>query len=166
MKKKLCLILTLVIFTALAVIPFAACTGDNGNSGSGNSEYALQTDKKYIRDDDTNKTAYEQNYVLFRADGTGERRCYYIYNGEEDSKYNEDYTIKFKYTYVDSDKSAVVCLFDSVEYGKKHPAGGDKVSSDWTALYTVSKNVCAAGGSGYTFFINEDYLKQLPNFGK
>ena len=156
MKKRLCLILTLVIITVLAVIPFTACTDDG--------EYALKTDKKYIRESDINQETSGQNYVLFRTNGTGEYK--YLYISSVSSDYNEDYKINFKYVYADSDKSTVICLFDSIQFGKNHP---NNITGyyDWSKMFTVSKDVvCSVGGTGYTMYINEDFIKEIPNFGE
>ena len=166
MKKRLYAILSLVLLAVFATGLLAAC--DDGKSDqSGNnlikSEYDLQMGKKYIRSSDTNKKIYEQEYVLFRANGTGELRHFYV--SESSPQYNNDYIIQFKYIYADGDKSTVVCFFDSVTYGSKH-SETEKVSSDWSKLLSVSKNVITNVGSNYIFFINEDYLNDLPNFGK
>ena len=154
MKKRLCLILTLVIITVFTATVFSACGGE-----AHNGEYNLQSGKKYIREDDAKDLAYEQNYLLFNADGTGEYRNYYIFDGDLYSKYNEDYTIKFKYTYVDADKSAVVCFYDSIEFGEYHNDERDTYSG-WSRLYTVSKNVICTASSSMVFYINDNYRKE------
>lgn len=161
MKKLVYSIFTIIILMMFAIIPLTGCSNGAGNGN-------LQMNTKYIHEADVNKKGNEQRYVLFRANGTGEQKVFFISDVAE--TYNEDYTIQFKYTYVNSDKSAVACLFDSVEYGDKH-SDNQKVSTDWTAFYKVSKNILINDGSNrgvsYTIFlINENYLKSLPNFGK
>ena len=153
MKKRLGLILLTVVVACFALFGLSACDS--------NVEQ-LQTNKKYIYSSDVGEDADKQAYYIFNSDGTGKYRYYFYF--DIDSIFNEDYTVKFRYTYVDNDKSAVVCLFDSVTYGSDN--GTYRVSTTWTKLLSVSKNVlCIAGTGGYGFYINQDYLKTVPNFG-
>lgn len=122
--------------------------------GDDNAELAFNT--KYIAWRTAGDDKDEQSYVIFYKNNTGEYRYYGGF-------LEYDYTIKFKYTYVDKDKSAVMCFYDSIE--------GKRISKDentWTAVFTVSKNALMANGSAnYSYFINEKYLKEeLPNYGK
>lgn len=154
MKRKICVLFFLVICTVLSVSTLSACESNIG---------ALQTDKKYIAEGDTKDPENEQRYYIFYSDGTGKYIEYDVDSNTAFSYYDTDYTITFKYTYADDDKTAVVCFYDSVTYGSKQ--GGEyRVPTTWSVLLTVSKNVlCTTGGS---FYINEDYLETIPNFGK
>lgn len=154
MKKKLVGFILLIVTVCCAVFSLSACGVNSGNVAG------LEMDKKYIYYDSVNEDKNEyESYYIFYANGTGKRRCFKIVTSSVD-----DYTINFKYTFVDKDKSAVVCFYDSVDYGDKHNTSY-KPSSDWSVLLTVSKNVlCSAGIYGYSFYINENYLKTIPNF--
>lgn len=150
MKKKLVIFVSLIICSLALLLALSACDSPS-NDGSD-----LQFDKKYIAKEHANKDT--EGYYLFHSDGTGIYKYY-----DEEYDYTVDYTVSFKYTYADNDKTAVVCLFDSVKYGSKHSASSlFNVGTHWTSLLTVSKNViCTTGGNVY---INEDYLKEIPNF--
>jgi len=156
MKKKIILAFVAAVIAVFACFAFTGCGAELGQDTD------LQMDKKYTWKEDEN----DYSYVIFYSNGTGEYRVLDVDTDPRFTYDDEDYLIKFKYTFVDSDDSAVVCFYDSVEYGAKH--GNPKISSTWTRLFTVSKNVlCYAGGSGYSFYINEDYLEStLTNFGK
>lgn len=157
MKRKICIALLIAIVACFAVCLFSACGGS-----------ALKMNDKYILDIDVKENENEQVYFIFYSNGTGKYKYYYNHVSSIDSSYNytNDYTITFKYTYADGDNSAVVCFYDSVEYGSNHTQNGSTVSTSWTRLLTVSDNVlCYASSSGYTYYINENYLKTIPNFG-
>ncbi len=144
MKKKLIIFVSLIICSLALLLALPACDNTAGS---------LQYDKKYIAEGHANND--KERYYLFHSDGTGIYK--YFSSGYT---YAYDYTVSFKYTYADEDKTAVVCLFDSVEYGSKDTE--KSVSTDWSELLTVSKNVLCTT-NGY-FYINEDYLKEIPNF--
>ena len=126
---------------------------------------ALAMDKRYISEDDVKKEYNQQLSYVFHSNGTGEYTRHYDYISIfEDGSSHLHYKIHFKYTYVDSDKSAVVCFYDSIE--RLDGDDGTMNPTNWSMLLTVSKNVLATAGSyGYGFWINEDYLKKIPNFG-
>lgn len=153
--KKLAKFLSLfAVLVAMfgALVAFSAC----------DSEYELKMNTRYIDEEDTDLATEQQTYYIFNSNGMG--AYHYYYNSSYDGVY--DYVITFKYVYADSDKSAVVCFYDGVEYSDNHIAT-KSVSSEWNRLLTVSGNVLASAGSyGYTFFINENYLPQIPNYGK
>ena len=151
MKKKIILALVAAVVAVFACFAFAACSGDGD----------LQMNARYIIEDDINEKDYQQTYFEFFSDGTGVYRYYY-----KGTSTLYDYELTFKYTYADNDKSAVVCFYDSVVYGKDNITA--KVSTEWMRLLTVSKNVlCYVSTSGYTYYINQNYLNStLQNFGK
>lgn len=177
MKKKIlsiCLI-TLLLISAICIC--AAC-----DNKSDNDIGKLQMNKKYIAKSTINSELTEQDildrsseyltyehYYIFYSDGTG--IC--VYN-DIDFHYNirvhRKYTLHFKYTYVDNDKSAVVCFYDSVDDTSTVVSTNEPHAyplKNWTTLLTVSQNViCTAGTSGYSYFVNEDYAKQLTHFNE
>ena len=158
MKKIIILALVAATVAVFACFAFAGC----GAEFVGNTD--LQMNKKYIYTKSVNRINDKQSYYVFYSNGTGKYREYS--QTADGDVLNLDYTVTFKYTFADTDKSAVVCFFDSVEYGKAN--GSYEVYTTWTRLVTVSGNVlCWAGTYGYSFYINEDYLNStLTNFGK
>ena len=158
MKKKLVIFVSLIICSLALMLALPACDKPSDDA-SGAEVSDLQYAKKYIPKAHVNNDT--DCYYMFLADGTGIYRYYYKY---EDALFDAtdiyDYTVYFKYTYADNDKSAVVCLFDSVEYGSTDNM--KDVKTNWSIMLTVSKNVlCTTSGS---FYINEDYLTEIPNF--
>lgn len=139
----------IIIATLICSLAFTAC----------NTDAKLAMDKRYISESDVRKDAEKQVYYIFHSDGTGEYTYHY------DGTYTHShYILHFKYTYVDGDKSAVACFYDSIE-SLANDEGYKPVG--WSELVTVSKNVLATvGTSGYVFWINEDYLEELTNFRK
>ena len=149
--KKLAFFIMLIITTLCCVFAFPGCDEDVSK---------LAMNKRYINEADVDKDADEQQSYVFHSNGTGEYT--YHFNGGYPNRYH--IVIHFKYTYVDSDKRAVVGFYDSLE--RLEDDDGKFNNNGWTSLVTISKNVLAtADSSGYTFWINEDYLKTIPNFG-
>ena len=143
--KKIAVFTMLIVITLCCAFAFTAC---------GKDELTLVMDKRYIFENDAKKDADKQASFIFHSNGTGE---YTIHDDYYDI--HEHYVIHFKYTYADSDKSAVVCFYDSITR-----LDGDDGSSHtkWSRLVTISKNVLVTSASDY--WINEDYLKTIPNF--
>ncbi len=149
--KKIATVVIMIIAALICSFSFVACS---------NTDVSLAMDKRYIYDGAVNKDAEKQIFYVFHRDSTGEYT--YHYDGTYEHYH---YIIHFKYTYVDGEKSAVVCLYDSLE--RLDGDDGSSISTRWSELVSASKNVLATVGSkGYIFWINEDYLKELPNFGK
>ena len=168
--------------TATCFATLAACDSNDNGKNIG----ALKTEKKYLEESTVNSTLTEQDiidsaddfyltyqqYYIFHSNGTGE----YVYNGidYESGGYivHAKYTIKFKYTYVDDDKSAIACFYDSLEnnstvIGDYNTGNPFPYSfNSWSRLITVSNDVLCLTGTGYTFYVNEDYAKKLTNFNK
>ncbi|MDE7454320.1 MAG: hypothetical protein K2M64_00630 [Clostridia bacterium] len=176
MKKKFFALLLATLLIVCTVVTLVAC-----DDKSSNDIGKLQINKKYIIKSTINSELTEQDiidkssqyliyecYFIFYSDGTGifvNNRITY-----QSTTVHCKYTLHFKYTYVNDDKSAVVCFYDSIEdnstiLSTKNPYVYSL--NDWTTLLTVSKNViCTAGTSGYTYYINEDYAKELSNLNK
>ena len=160
--KKLAIFMMLIIIAICCMFAFSACEEDDNVS-------VLAIDKRYILANDVKKEVNKQDSYVFHFDGTGEYTLHYDYilwdEANDEKNTHNHYKIHFKYTYVDGDKSAVVCFYDNIE--RLEGDNGKANPTDWSALLTVSKNVLATAGSyGYVFWINEDYLKAIPNFGK
>ena len=153
--KKFAIFMMLIITTLCCVFAFSACE-DNDVS-------ELVMDKRYIREDDAKKESQQQSSYVFHSDGTGEYTFHYDGYNDYD---HEHYKITFKYTYADGDKSAVVCFYDSAEALEGNYDGGYGLGylTKWSRVLLVSKNVLVLGGT--EVWINEDYLKTIPNFGK
>ena len=150
MKKLRYLIMSVFLICLSAVLILCACgEGDSPSAGGG-----LVFDKKYV------SGAFgedRENYLLFRSDGTGD----YVRNSET---VDEHYTIHFKWFYADGDESAVMCFYDSVEYGEDHT--GSTIRNSTHYLVTVSERVCTSSNTSSTCYINEDYVGKLENYGK
>ncbi|MCH5147375.1 MAG: hypothetical protein J1F61_05175 [Clostridiales bacterium] len=143
--KKIAVFLMLVVVTLCCAFAFTACGSDG----------KLAMDKRYIFSSEVKKDAAEQSSFVFHSNGTGEYTLHDDYS-------HAHYVIHFKYTYADSDKSAVVCFYDSIT--TLDGDDGSYTSTNWSRLVTISKNVLVTGAS--TFWINEDYLKTIPNYSK
>lgn len=157
MKRRFFAIFLATVACFGALFALSACGGVS----------SLQMNKKYIDEEYVKDAEAQQSYYLFRSNGTGICKFYYDYDSPYDPSedFTVDYTVTFKYVYVDNQREAVVCFYDSVEYGEAD-TGEYKVVSDWSVLLTVSRNVlCSAGTGGYTFYVNEDYLGEIPDFG-
>ncbi|MCM1194654.1 MAG: hypothetical protein NC332_01835 [Firmicutes bacterium] len=173
MKKKIFAAIILCALLVGMLVSLTAC---------GEEEViTLQTDKKYVYEGlINNETTYEeliasnqfgtiQRYYVFHDDGTGE---YFLdsvaYIGSSSVHYK--FTLYFKYTFADDEKSAVVCFFDRCDNKSvkiKDGSAFDVSFENWSELFTVSENVISlVTTGGYSFFINEDYAKTLTNFNK
>ncbi|MBD5132009.1 MAG: hypothetical protein HDT28_05405 [Clostridiales bacterium] len=160
MKKKLFILLALVLCLT-PVFGLVAC----------NSDADLQCKVKYICDDSNlrGEDDYKKEYVIFSKNGYGLYH-YYLEHLASGSYYYEsytlEYTIKFKYSYLDADKSTIACYYDSISYGDKHTEEKPKNGhNSWSKMFTVSKNLLMSS-DGKTF-INEDYLdEEIPNYKK
>ncbi len=169
MKKKILSFVIVLMLIALSLVTLIACKDNSTEVVYG---------KKYILSDDVNEDADKQCYYVIKDDGTMIYRYYKIYNEKTDETQIIDYILQYRYTFVDSDKSSIVCFYDSLidssvyidKDGKTFPLKDYYVYSlpdkDDSALIMVSKNVLCIAGTGYTFYINEDYVKTIPNFNK
>lgn len=144
--RKLAVFAILLVTTLCCAFAFTAC----------GSDAKLVMNKRYIYYVEVKKDVAEQSSYVFHSNGTGE------YTNHTDDNYgsHKHYVIHFKYTYVDKEKSAVVCFYDSLE--RLEGDDGKYTSTTWSSLVTISKNVLATGSS--TLWINEDYLKTIPNY--
>ena len=162
MKKFLTkLILSVACVTALATC-LVGCGENNG--GTAGDTPSLRYNSKYYTE--TSGPEEERGYYTFSANGTGKYYNYYHYESSYSGDITENYTVSFKYTYTNADKTRIACFYDGVTYTDKD--NQKDVSSSWTHVLEVSENVLLSQGQYgyYIAAINEEYLKQLPNFGK
>ena len=173
LKKRL---LAGVAAVALCVSVMAACVGcGNRNSGgtadTNKSETTviqtvtspLKFNSKYYTD--MEGTAEERGYYTFSENGTG--KCYYYYFFQyKDTLEIENYTISFKYTYTNADKTQIACFYDGVSYTAKD--NQKDARADWSRIFDVSEDVLISMSQygRYVAAVNEEYLKQIPNYGK
>lgn len=160
--KKIAVFTMAIIVALICSFAFTACIGTNAAAPADVAKLVMN--KRYIRDEDVGKDADKRSSYVFHANGTGEYTEHYD-NGDTVWGYHQHYVIHFKYTYVDGDKSSVACFYDSIER-LEGDDGGYETDTTWSCLVTVSKNVLTTVGLGYTFWINEDYLKTIPHFGE
>lgn len=181
MKKKVLAILFAIVLVATSLIALTACKEEKTD------DYALVYGKKYIYSSDVRVKVTEQRYFIYYRNNT----CKYHYYSTATTAENEvltfEFTVDYRFTFVDGDNSSIVYFYDSVtddstyadangnvgsladsEYWKTH----SELYSDYLpktddcGLITVSNNVlCTAGAFGYAFFVNEDYVNSIPNFG-
>ena len=181
MKKKIFAMLFVLVLIATSITALAACDKTGGSKNIG----ALQMEKKYLAEKTVNSGLTEedilarpeeyltyQSYFIFHSNGTGEYVCNKVSYELGGYEVNAKYTIRFKYVYADDDKSAVACFYDGLDNRSIILSNNKKGETynydfaDWSSLITVSKYVLCVTGAGYSFFINEDYVKQIPNFNK
>ena len=156
MKKKLIAFLCALIACLGMLFAFTAC--DNGLPSTTES---LTFGKKYIYDAHVSREAEKQRYYIFNSNGTGQFHYYYA-----DEDQIEHYTIDFKYTFADNEKSAVICFYDSVTYASDHTEEKSE-GTFWDTFLGISKNVLTYTGTyGFSYYICEDYLPEIPNYGK
>lgn len=158
MKRKTLLILVAFLITAISLATFVGCTDKN------RVENKLTYDRKYIYDDHIDKSEGEQIYFIFSSDGIGKYHCYQERPNYEDRP-NDVYSYTISFIYINNTENGVVyCFYDSVEFdavdNAKYVFGG----STWTATYTYNNDLLASIG-GETYFICEDFIDKIPNFG-
>lgn len=169
MKKRFLACAAAIALSASAMPVCLACGGDRDDSGSGSGVSAdsatqqLRFGSKYI-DDGYVGSNEDQYYLIFNKNGTGSYRVYDKYSYLSTVEI-DDYVINFKYTYVDAAKTKVACYYDSVTYNAQD--NQRDANAHWSRVFEVSENVLVTQGQyGYNTYINENYLTQIPNFGK
>ena len=155
----------MIIIALVCTFTFVACS--NADATDDSDVATLVMNKRYINKNYVSKDTEKQIFYVFHANGTGEYTYHYDHDYVDasfESHTHNHYIIRFNYTYVDDDKSAVVCFYDSIE--RLDGDDGTYKATTWTQLVTVSKNVLVTVETSYIFWINEDYLKTLPHFGE
>ena len=116
----------------------------------------LELNKKYIHESYVQDKDGNYSYYIFTSADEGEHHYYYA--GIDSNSRIYSYTIHFRYKIVGE---MAHCFFDSVEYGVDDTE--KTVSSDWTS--SLGADVDFLMQTNGTYYINEDYLKEIPNFG-
>ena len=146
--KKIALAALAALF---ALLPLSGCASMSGGIDTEN-KVELKLNKKYIDSEHVHRPEEYQEYYLFRGDGTGSYQ------------YMNYYTIQFRYTLT----GGYVALF----YDGYTPAdgytGNVRPDLDWTNMFMYTENFLAEESMyGHTsFFLCEDFLPSIPNYGK
>ena len=161
MKKKILAVVMSIFAAVLLVAAFAGCSDDAQAAGAGTSTTASVTlNKKYIEANDISEPESEQTYFIFTSDDTG---LYHYFNSVEYPSGGgivNSYSIHFRYKIV---SDMVYCFYDSVEYDEVD-TGNTEVETDWTRRLCGDTDFLVTVGSDY--FFNENYLGEIPHFGK
>lgn len=169
--KKLIRVLALTVACCAAATAFVGCADKKTASGSPDS-LVFDTKYYYMTDIHNNKNG-EAEYYIFYADGT----C--MSYSQSGSTYIGEYTKQveyrtyYKYTYVDEQKTGIMCFFDSKSNTYFNNDGSvDRVDTTPTSnqqkqyqIFSISKNILInAGAYGTYYYINENYVDEIPNF--
>ena len=156
MKKILSAMLTVLLLGC--VFGLAGCKDEQASPAG--EDMGLVMGKRYIYEYMLSANSTEERAFIFSADGTGK----YVYKYESENEINNShYEIYFKYTYTDDFKSEVICFFDG--YKRLDGKTNAPCQTSWSIMIAVSKNVLmSVGSSGYSYYINEDYVATIPNF--
>ena len=149
MKKRI-IALLLCIVSLVALFAFAGCDksvkSDNGA--------ALELNVKYIHEGATRIDEDFQTYFVFTSQNEGYYVYYYSY-----SSLTEHYKVNFIYIF---EADTVLCFYDSVEYFSDH--NDEDESSTWNFTLLPTENCLMSVGN--TYYINENFLDEIPNYGK
>lgn len=152
MKKKILGVAFCIIAAVMLFCVFAGCS----RTASGGEMGTLELNKKYIHESYVQDKDGNYSYYIFTSADEGEHHYYYA--GIDSNSRIYSYTIHFRYKIVGE---MAHCFFDSVEYGVDDTE--KSVSSDWTS--SLGADVDFLMQTNGTYYINEDYLKEIPNFG-
>lgn len=152
MKKKILGVAFCIIAAVMLFCVFAGCS----RTASGGEMGTLELNKKYIHESYVQDKDGNYSYYIFTSADEGEHHYYYA--GIDSNSRIYSYTIHFRYKIVGE---MAHCFFDSVEYGVDDTE--KTVSSDWTS--SLGADVDFLMQTNGTYYINEDYLKEIPNFG-
>ena len=154
MKKIFFWFVVCMVALPITAILFAGCS----KTVSGDKMGILTLNKKYIFEEDVSEESDEQSYFIFTSSDMGEYHYYYRSQSFNEGKKISSYTITFRYKITGE---TVNCFFDSVEYDAEH--NQNSVSSSWATMYGADEDFLISANGAYYF--NEDYLKEIPNFG-
>lgn len=152
MKRKFSAVVFCIIAAVMLFCVFAGCS----RTASGGEMGTLELNKKYIHESYVQDKDGNYSYYIFTSADEGEHHYYYA--GIDSNSRIYSYTIHFRYKIVGE---MAHCFFDSVEYGVDDTE--KSVSSDWTS--SLGADVDFLMQTNGTYYINEDYLKEIPNFG-
>ena len=150
MKRKFSAVVFCIFAAAMLFCNFVGCS----QTSSGGEMGTLELNKKYIHESYVQDKDGNYSYYIFTSADEGAYHYYYadIYGTTVHS-----YTIYFRYKIAGE---MVHCFFDSVEYGVDDTE--KTVSSDWTRSLGADTDFLMSTSG--TYYFNEDYLKEIPNF--
>ena len=152
MKKKILGVAFCIIAAVMLFCVFAGCS----RTASGGEKGTLELNKKYIHESYVQDKDGNYSYYIFTSADEGEHHYYYA--GIDSNSRIYSYTIHFRYKIVGE---MAHCFFDSVEYGVDDTE--KSVSSNWSS--SLGADVDFLLRTNGIYYINEDYLKEIPNFG-
>ncbi len=151
MKKKILGVAFCIIAAVMLFCVFAGCS----RTASGGEKGTLELNKKYIHESDVRLDETVQRYFNFISADEGKYHYYAVSPLNDKMIYS--YTITFHYKIVGE---MVNCFFDSVEYDTVDTE--KNASTGWS--YTLGADVDFLLQTNGIYYINEDYLKEIPNF--
>lgn len=170
--KKSILVLVILALCLTSLFALTACNKDE--------DYSLTFDEKYVYSityhQITAELEIEDQYYIFKKDGTGiygylstqtNTNIYVNGSSHHYDEYKYGYSIFFKYTYLDNDKSTIMAFYDGITYNEDNTVSPENFTTDhsgWKKMILISKNVCVDSDSSMKKFIREGYLKEVPNF--
>ncbi len=152
MKRKFSAVVFCIFAAVMLFCVFAGCS----RTASGGEMGTLELNKKYIHESYVQDKDGNYSYYIFTSADEGEHHYYYA--GIDSNSRIYSYTIHFRYKIVGE---MAHCFFDSVEYGVDDTE--KSVSSNWSS--SLGADVDFLLRTNGIYYINEDYLKEIPNFG-
>ncbi len=143
-----------ILFALFLILSCFATSGCQTESKS-----VLTYNKKYIITIDFEKDESKQNYWIFYKDGTCIYHHYELVYGDNCS----NYVCTFKYSLAE-DESTLFYFFDSVSYLDYHNYSNGNVGTSTRGYLIVSKDVVM--NKNGSFFVSEDFIDNIPNYGK
>lgn len=176
--KKILKLMSLAAACCAAAISFVGCSDPSpatNNPSSSDSSYSLQFDTKYYyyqdMHDNKNRNAV---YFIFYSNGTCTRFSHRdAYSSSSYFSRDTDVEMYYKYTYLDEQKTGIVCFIDGIKETEYDDGGSvynvnTSLSPSYEKdyyIFSISKDVVMSTGEyGYTFYINENYAREIPNF--
>ena len=135
--KKVIVLLIAVCF----VLGMFGCSNNSNNNGLVEISY----DTKYYRTQDFELAENKRPYYIFNENGTAEKVV------------PNEYTITFKYDI--SKNGTVVLLFYSIDNEQEFETSRERL-----IIESFSKNIFVSSTGG--IYVNENYLEEIPNYGK
>lgn len=154
MKKKILAVILSIFAAVLLVGAFAGCSDDVQAGGGAGTTAGVMLNKKYISGEDISDPESEQKYFIFTS---AEKGIYHNYLGSGDRC--NAYTVHFRYKIAGD---IVYMFYDAVEYDAEDIM--KSVDSTWTMCLAADTDFLMHDGG--SVFVCEDFLGEIPNFGK
>lgn len=172
MKKFFALMLLAVTCCVAALSLFVGCSDEEHATDSPDS---LQFNVKYYYYEDIhNNQNGSATYYIFYSNGTCMRYSQSGHTSYLDGYVKEvEYKTYYKYTYLDEQKTGVMCFFDSIKTTYYNSDGSiyhidtepSSAEQKEYSVLSVSKNILMSSGLySSSYYINENYIKEIPNF--